>query len=90
MNITKHANERMQQRSIPPLIIEWLNEYGTRQHDHHGAIIHYFDKRSRRRLAKNVGSDVTRRLSDLLNAYMVKRDNDIITVGYRYKRINRH
>jgi len=79
----------MQQRAIPPLLLEWLDEYGNRQHDRHGGVIYYFDKRGRRRPSRDVGSVVTRRLGDLLDTYMVKKDDQVVTVGYRYRRIHR-
>ena len=90
MRMTKHAHTRMQQRAIPPLILEWLDEYGHCQHDSYGATVYYFDKRGRRRLSRDVGTIVTRRLGDLLDAYMVKKDDQVITVGHRYRRINRN
>ncbi len=93
MNIpmTKHAVERQQQRGIPPLIMEWLTHYGTTCHDHHGAEILYFDKQSRKALARSVGDEVVSRLGGLLDTYaVVSSDGAIITVGHRIKRIRGH
>lgn len=93
MNIqmTKHAAARQQQRGIPPLIMEWLTAYGTTCHDHHGAEILYFDKQSRKALAKSVGDEVVSQLSGLLDTYaVVSSDGAIITVGHRIKRIKGH
>jgi len=69
MNIqmTKHAAARQQQRGIPPLIMEWLADYGTTCHDHHGAEILYFDKQSRKALARSVGDEVVSRMGPLLD-----------------------
>lgn len=90
MNIqtTKHAAVRQQQRGIPPLIMEWLASYGTASYDHHGAEILYFDKHSRKALAKDVGDEVVSRLGSLLDTYaVVSGDGTVITVGHRFKRV---
>jgi hypothetical protein len=87
---SKHARRRMQQRSIPPLVVTWLLEFGQMRYDHQGGIVHYFDRHSRRNLERVVGSKVVARLSDYLNAYAVSSTSDeaLITVGHRYKRFN--
>jgi len=93
MNIqmTKHADTRQQQRGIPPLILEWLTSYGTTHHDHHGAEIRYFDKHSRKELARAVGEEVVSRLSALLDTYaVVSGSGTIVTVGHRFKRVKGH
>lgn len=91
VQLTKHANDRMQQRGIPPLIIEWLTSYGASRHDHRGAEILYFDKHSRKALAKAVGEEVVSRLAGLLDTYAVVADGGaVITAGHRYKRVVRH
>ena len=41
--LTDHAQSRMQQRAIPPLILDWLQSYGAIEHDHRGAEVHYFN-----------------------------------------------
>lgn len=86
---TKHADIRMQQRGIPPLVLDWLLKYGQEAHDHHGAIIRYFDKRSIRRLRRDVGNKPVGRLADYLNAYLVESNGSVVTVGHRFKRIVR-
>jgi len=86
---TDHALSRKQQRAIPPLIVQWLFEYGATQYDHHGGVVHYFDKQARKVLAHDVGNLIVDQLRRFLDAYLVARDDRIITVGYRYKRLNR-
>jgi len=90
MNIqmTKHADTRQQQRGIPPLILEWLTSYGTTSHDHHGTEIRYFDKRSRKALARAVGEEIVSHLSALLDTYaVVSGSGAVITVGHRFRRV---
>lgn len=85
--MTSHALERSQQRCIPPLIIHWLCQYGSRKRSINGTIVCYFDKKSLRLLTSDVGKVIIRRLSSLMQVYLVTAGNQIITVGYRYKRI---
>ena len=85
--MTNHAMERSQQRCIPPLIIHWLCQYGSRRRSNNGTILCYFDKKSLRLISSDVGRVVIRRLSGLLDAYLVIAGDNIITVGHRYKRI---
>lgn len=85
MNMTKHAQTRQQQRAIQPLIIEWLCKYGCRLQGMNGTTVCYFDKESRRCLSSEVGHVVIRRLSDMLDTYLVMSGNSIVTVGHRYK-----
>lgn len=87
MSMTTHADVRAQQRGIPPLIIEWLERFGEERHDHHGAVILHFSKRSVRRLERDVGRDPVRRMRDYLLCYAVIAEGNVITVGKRYKRI---
>ena len=83
--MTAHAVERSQQRCIPPLIIHWLCQYGSRRRSSNGSIICYFDRKSVRLIASDAGSIVVRRLSGLLDAYLVISGKEIISVGHRYK-----
>ena len=89
MRLTQHAEVRMGQRSISPLIVDWLLDYGSTTHDKHGAELMYFDKGSRKRLTKAVGKPVVGQLSKQLSAYIVVGDNCVITVWHRTRRIRR-
>lgn len=86
--LTCHAHARMQQRGVPPLIVEWLLEYGASEVSH-GAVRRYFDKRARKQLASIVGHQVVDRLGDLLNLYVVEGNGRVVTAGHRTKRFRR-
>lgn len=89
--MSRHASTRAQQRGLPPLIVDWLDTYGARAQDQGGASILYFDKISRRKLAREVGAQVVDRLRPLLDAYLVMADDGtVITLGWRFKRVPRH
>lgn len=87
MNLSKHAHDRLQQRGIPPIVVNWLQQYGSRRYDHRGAVIHYFDKKSRKRLSRELGRNIVGRLSDLLDVSMVVSvgDERVVTVAHRYR-----
>jgi len=88
MELSQHAKYRCQERNIPPLILEWLNEFGSVGYDKHGCKKIFFDKKSRHQLSENVGKEIVERMGDLMNIYMVV-DNDnyrVITAGHRHKR----
>lgn len=89
--LSHHAQRRMQQRAIPPCLIDWLFDYGTSAHDHHGAQIRYFDRAAKRRLADVLPAQQLAQFDQKLNAYLVEStDGTVITMGYRNKRVRRH
>ncbi|MFQ5753462.1 MAG: hypothetical protein ACE5HI_15845 [bacterium] len=90
MKMTNYANVRSKQRGIPPLIVEWLEEYGAVTYDHHGGQKKFFDKRSRKLLSKRYGKEVVDRMGSLMNTYLVVESGHIITVAHRQKHINRN
>ena len=85
---TRHLEKRMQQRSIPPLIVQWLEEFGEEVHDHHGGIILHFTRRAKRQLQRAVGREPVRRMNEWMSTYLViSTDGTRITAGIRYQRI---
>ena len=89
MNATAHASIRCQQRGVPPLVVDLLLQFGRREHDHSGAEIVYFDRRSKKRIESYAGGLISK-LSEHLDSYAVLADGEIVTVGIRFKRINHH
>jgi hypothetical protein len=82
--LTAHARARMQQRGISPAALDVLLEYGREVHDHRGCRIVRFDKRSRRRAARELGVDHFRRIERHLGAYaVIGPDDAVVTVGHR-------
>ena len=85
---TIHLQHRMQQRGIPPLIVQWLEDFGKVGYNHEGCIVLSFDKNAKRRLEQAVGREPVRRMSEWLKAYLVISIDGIrITTGIRYRRI---
>jgi hypothetical protein len=91
MNMTQHAAVRSQQRGIPPLIDQWLDQYGEEVYDGHGGIRLYFSRASIRTMEREFGREPLARLSEYLNSYKIasSHDGQTITVGHRIKRIRR-
>lgn len=89
MNMSRHAMARQQQREIPPLIIDWLCQFGCRITGMNGTTVIYFDKESKRCLCSEFGHIVIRRLNDMMDAYLVMSNDKIITVGHRFKPLRR-
>jgi hypothetical protein len=87
--LTRHASKRAQQRSLPPIILEWLFRYGEAQHQDGGSEILYFSKRSKRQLRHDVGERPLQKLNQYLDAYLITTSGQILTMGHRYKRISR-
>lgn len=90
MHETKHARIRAQQRCIPPLVEQLLDQYGEEQYDGHGGIKVYFSRKSKRRMERELGRKPLQCLSRYLNAYKVESSTDgkVITVGWITKNIH--
>jgi len=89
---TRHAQIRAQQRGIPPLIDQLLDQYGHEEYDDHGGVVVYFDKHSIRQMERDMGRSPVRHLAaEWRDAYKVRSSvNDCtITTGRRHTRIRR-
>ena len=90
MQLSNHAVAQMQQRAISEKTVSYLIEWGRKAYDHRGGVVRYFDKTSRTQLLRHVGRDRAKTLENQLDAYVVvSTSGQVITVGHRYKRINR-
>ncbi len=90
IQVTEHARIRMQQRCISDEVLDLLLDYGKKTHDNRGGRIIHFDKGSRKRIQRDLGPDVSGRVGDKFNVYAVLgEDNDVVTVGHRFRRIKR-
>ena len=88
MNLTTHAQQRMQQRGITRETVDYVLTYGRVSHDNHGGRVVWLDKRSRLRMEQVEGRRLLRRLDKSLNAYVITDgEGRVVTVGHRYRRI---
>jgi len=89
-NLTKHAQKRMQQRSIPQMVLDWLVDFGHSEPAGNGARKYFFDKQSRRHFKKYAGQ-LYGSLEQHLNAYVVlASDSTVVTVAVRCEPIRRN
>jgi hypothetical protein len=88
MNLTNHAQARMQQRGINITVLEYLDDYGCYLEQGHKGSIVYFDKRAKALLKKELSRREFARIERKLNAYyVVSNEGAVITVGHRTKPI---
>jgi len=89
-NLSRHAATRSQQRGISASAIDFLLEYGSEHHDHHGAIVVLLDGAAARRIARI--RDIGRSQLDALRGLyaVVASDGWVRTVGHRTRRLQRH
>lgn len=84
-----HAQGRLQQRGIPPMIVDLLMQFGTRISSGDGTEICFFDRRARKHIHAYVGG-LFSRMNEQLDAYAVVSGEKVVTVGTRYKKLNRN
>ncbi len=84
-----HAQHRNQQRCIPPIVHDWLSEFGIEKFDGHGGVRVYFSGESIKRMERELGRHFVRENRKYLNAYRVESSSDgtVITCGRKTKRI---
>lgn len=90
MKVTQHAQVRTQQRGIPPLMMDLLEQFGAQEKAGDGAVKLFFDKAARRQL-KAYSGPLARSLEEYLDVYVVvSSDDTVVTVGHRLKHIQRN
>jgi len=88
VSLTRHAEVRLQQRAIPPILIDLLERHGSEIRSN-GADLLFFDKTARKRLKRYLGRSF-RHFETYLDAYVVISDQgSVVTAGHRSKRVNR-
>jgi hypothetical protein len=89
VGLTAHGASRMQQRGLPPLILDWLHRFGHEHYDGRGGVVLHFNKPARRRLEHELGRMPMRRMKEWLDVYAVvsTEDGRIITAGHRHRRL---
>ena len=85
-HLTKHAQERLHQRSISREIVELLLLHGKREHIGSGLIRCSFLKRNRREIAKEITRHTSMNLDKALSCYLVQccETGSVVTVAKRF------
>ena len=91
MDYSKHALKRIRQRSIPEAVVNLILVYGEEFSAGGGArIIKIESKESKENFMLAIESAGLQRKDNWTNAYLIiSKDNEIITAGYRSKRVKR-
>ena len=93
MNVTvsHHAQIRMQQRAITADMLESLLDFGQVKFNGQGTEILTFPKKIVRNLKKELNHKVFMKIERHLNLYAImSSDGELITTGYRTKRLKGH
>lgn len=87
---TSHAEARLNQRGIPPFVVELLDRFGTVRRSY-GQEKVYFDKKAKKALRRHFGGARGMRLVEpFLDVYAVmSEDGAVVTVGHLQKRIGK-
>jgi hypothetical protein len=87
--LSRHATIRARQRTVPPIIREWLEQFGEEEFDGRGGVIRYCSGQSRHKLERVVGRRFVAENQKYLNRYLVESANDgaVITTVIRIKSI---
>ena len=89
--ILHHAKVRMQQRAISEDMLESLLDFGQIRFNGQGTQILTFPKRVIKCLKKELDHKVFMKIERHLNLYAVmSSDGELITAGYRTKRLKGH
>lgn len=90
ISTSRHAAVRMQQRSIPALVVDLLMEFGASQSAGDGTTKFFLDKTARKRL-KTYAGPLASMLAHHLDVYVVvANDQKLVTAAHRIDRIHRH
>lgn len=93
MNVTvsHHAQIRMQQRAITADMLESLLDFGQVKFNGQGTEILTFPKKVVKHLKKELSHKVFMKIERHLNLYAImSSDGELITTGYRTKRLKGH
>ena len=87
--LTNHARIRSQQRGIAPIDIDMLIQFGATEKAHDGAVKHFWDKASRKRLEAYTGRQASKSVAPMNCYVVVGRSGAVITAAHRTQRIVR-
>lgn len=81
---TRHATIRMQQRSIPLMVIDLLVDFGDSAAAGAGACSYFFSKRSWQRVCRHAGA-AAKHFERRRNVYIIMSDDGVIvTAAWRH------
>ena len=88
MQLTHHAQARMQQRGIDSTVLDYLDEFGCYLEQGNKGSIVYFNKRAKALMRKELSRREFAKIERKLKAYyVISNEGAVITVGHRTKPI---
>lgn len=78
---TRHAAKRIQQRSIPPVVVDYLMEFGDPRPAGKGAESYSFSKKGWHRLQRYLGP-LAKHFGKYRNVYAVISDGHVVTTAH--------
>ena len=91
VSVSHHAQIRMQQRAITADMLESLLDFGQVKFNGQGTEILTFPKKVVKHLKKELNHKVFMKIERHLNLYAImSSDGELITTGYRTKRLKGH
>jgi len=90
LTFSLHAERRMRQRGIPPLIVDLLYHFGAVERSHRAERL-LFNKPAKARLSRALGARSMAIIEKWMSVYAVVSDEtgELITVGHRRHRFKR-
>ena len=84
LQMTKHAEQRAVDRSIPEVARRLLLDFASPQRAGKGAVSYSFDKKAWREVERFLGTWPLKKMDQLKRVYMVMSDDGaVITLAYR-------
>ncbi|MDP2227786.1 MAG: hypothetical protein Q8J78_09970 [Moraxellaceae bacterium] len=80
-NLTRHAIEQMESRSIPELVVDFIESYGGSKKSRDGGRKCALTKASRRLIRRDLGKSALKELSKYRTVYAVTCNDKIVTVA---------
>ena len=81
-NFSRHGRVRLQQRSIPPGIVDLIVQYGEESRAGEGASTYFLSKHSCRKIKKWFGAAVADAISPYRRVYVVASGDTVITTAF--------
>ena len=82
IEITEHAQERLDQRGFYRSDVDLIMEYGDTRTCRDGGTSYFFTKQAKRRLRREMGArDASAHLSKLSKTYVVMSKNKMLTIA---------
>jgi hypothetical protein len=84
--LSHHAQTRIQQRCIPPIILELLDDCGTEYVQRDGTVLKVFDHKGKKRAEQRCGRHFVRENARYFRVYLVQSaTGELITAAWRNK-----